>query len=214
MSGKLDLNDAAATAERVAIWGWRETDEAVEQFRMRCPNCQSDAPFDRIRRTRSRTVFWIRITPGAEIRHLLRCRRCDADTHPRDVEDLTVPELRRRYGEALRAGAAFFARQSPDAATRHAAVEAVRRDRATYSEADLDADIAALDERDHLDRTLVALSEEAGPPITERYVGELAAIVAAGGADVGRVRAAIEPIGERLFLSTRQFDRVVGSSRS
>jgi len=89
--------DAIDTIQKRAIWrvGERVTD--LEQFSCRCPSCNYDGAHQRFDIARHRLLFGRPIRQIEASRPMVRCERCGAQRHTRDIGDLVVPTTKRLY---------------------------------------------------------------------------------------------------------------------
>lgn len=196
---------------RYALYGFRDVPVVVEEFPATCHRCRRTVPHARVEITRRRTIFYVALHRLGVSITTVSCRSCGNESHIRDVPELASPTQIARYTFALRGAVARLVRPTNDGTVRAAAIAAVSEHYSVFTGAELDADLAARVDDQLLD-ALRDLEIEAGPHITERFLGQLVPVAAATAPDRDAVIRRLADIAAALNVNRHRLDVLVAAT--
>lgn len=198
------------------IFGFRIRFRTIATVAFFCPRCGGDRQGERRTARRWFTLFWVPLVPLNQVGEVVVCSTCHTRFEPDVADQPTTAALSEILGNAVRVLSAMVVRTSEgegdgaEAALRAAAVANVRKVDATYDDATLASDVAAVDPAvaGSYVTPLGAGLQVAGK---ERFLGDLVRVALAGGTLTADQRRVIDLAGRGLDLTPAHITGIVTS---
>jgi len=199
----------------ILIFGIRSRLKTIAEGSFFCPKCGADRQYKLQSIRRWFTLFFLPVFPVSAPRgEIVKCATCGTGFRPEVLNTPTSAALTDLIRNAMRVAIAAVLRAGDmtDAATRHAAIGAVRGTGIEdYDDEKLTIDVDGAD-ISSLPAYLTPLANGLNPAGKERFVGQVATVAAANGTLSDAEHRVLETIGASFGLSAAYLTGIVSTA--